>query len=310
MRRVRHRFACALLVAAGLHLGPGGSGVFAAPGAAGTAPSAAEVADAPFLWRVEGPQATHYLMGSVHLLPDSAYPLPAALEQAYAQTAGLVLETDLAALEAPDVQARMLRAGVSQAGLQHEIGDALYARVRRHAQASELAPSVCDRFRAWFCALTLGLIEFQRAGMLAGSGLDQHFYARAQGDHRPLQWLETPQAQLDLFAGMSPAMGQRFLESSLEDLGRADLKPESLIRIWRTNDVDALSALIDDSARQFPETHVRLLAGRNRAWMATLLPLLNGRQAQLVVVGAAHLVGRDSLLRQLRERGLDPQPVR
>ena len=33
--------------------------------------------DAPFLWQVKGAKTTHYLMGSMHLLPASAQPLAA-----------------------------------------------------------------------------------------------------------------------------------------------------------------------------------------------------------------------------------------
>lgn len=271
--------------------------------------TAVPAADAPFLWQVQGPKATHYLLGSVHLLPQSAYPLPEALEQAYAQTRGLVLETDPLALETPEMQTRMIEAGVNGRGLRKEIDAALYARVRRQAQASDLPPGTCDYFKAWLCALSLTLIEYQRSGMDPNLGLDRHLHQRARADGRPVGWLESPETQLALFADMDAAMSEQFLDSSLEDLARSEWRPEALVRLWRENDTATLSALIDDSRRDYPRTYARLLGDRNRAWIGALVGYLRGDSAQLVVVGAAHLVGRDSLVGLLESRGFAVRAV-
>ncbi|MGH8518759.1 MAG: TraB/GumN family protein, partial [Panacagrimonas sp.] len=242
--------------------------------AAGDPPEAHETyaaGDAPFLWKVQGPGATHYLLGSMHLMPGSAYPLPASIQHAYAQTRGLILETDPAALEAPELQARMVDAGVTGRGLVNEIDPALYARVRRQAQASDLPPTVCDRFRAWFCALSLTLYEFQRAGMEPKFGIDQHFYRRARADRRPVSWLEEADTQFRLFSNMDANLSAQFLASSLDDLSQEQWSPEALMEVWGDNDSPALAALLESTRRDFPQTYARLLADRNRAWMHVLV---------------------------------------
>lgn len=265
--------------------------------------------DAPFLWKVQSGGMTHYLLGSMHLMPGSAYPLPASIERAYAQTRGLVLETDPAALEAPELQARMVDAGVTGRGLIREIDAALYARVRRQAEASDLPPTVCDRFKAWFCALSLTLYEFQRAGMEPRFGIDQHFYRRALADKRPVSWLEEADTQFRLFSNMDVAMSAQFLASSLDDLQEEQWSPEALMAVWRSNDSPALAALLATTKIEFPQTYARLLADRNRAWIGTLVQRLQGKTPQMVVVGAAHLVGPDSVVALLQARGLAAQRV-
>lgn len=266
-------------------------------------------AQAPFLWKVKSGATTHYLLGSMHLMPGSAYPLPAAIERAYSQTKALVLETDPAALEAPELQARMVDAGVTGRGLAREIDAALYERVRRQAEASDLPPTVCDRFRAWFCALSLTLYEFQRAGMEPRFGIDQHFYRRALADQRPVSWLEEADTQFRLFSNMDTELSAQFLASSLDDLSQEQWRPEALMQVWRASDSSALAELLEATRRDFPKTYARLLSDRNRAWMTPLLQRLRGRTPQLVVVGAAHLVGPDSVVAMLQSHGLSPQPV-
>jgi uncharacterized protein YbaP (TraB family) len=269
----------------------------------------AAAVDAPFLWKVQGPKATHYLMGSVHLLPASAYPLPAALDEAYAQTRALVLETDPVALEAPQMQAQMLQSGLSASGLTKEIDATLYARVREQAQKSELPPSACDRFKAWLCGLTLTLVEFQRSGLDPEQGLDLHFHHRAQADGRSVSWLETPESQLAVFSDMTTAMSAQFLASSLDDLSEPGWRPEAMVDMWRSNDTAKLGALIDDTREEFPETSARLIGDRNRAWVGTLVQKLNGATPQLVVVGAGHLVGKGSVVELLKARGFEPEAI-
>jgi uncharacterized protein len=273
------------------------------------APVHAHEEDAPFLWKVQGGGATHYLLGSMHLMPGSAYPLPASIERAYAQTRGLILETDPAALEAPELQARMVDAGVTGRGLVREIDPALYERVRRQAEASDLPPTVCDRFKAWFCALSLTLYEFQRAGMEPRFGIDQHFYRRARADQRPVSWLEEADTQFRLFSNMDAKLSAQFLASSLDDLAQERWSPEALMQVWRGNDSAALAALLASTKQEFPQTYARLLADRNRAWMRTLVTQLKGRTPQFVVVGAAHLVGPDSVVAMLQSHGIAATPV-
>lgn len=266
-------------------------------------------ADAPFLWRVQGPEVTHYLLGSVHLLPAAVYPLPPALEAAYAQTRALVLETDPAAFEVPAAQARMIDAGLSRRGLSKEIGPALYARVRERAQSSELPAATCDRFKAWLCALTLTLFEFQRSGMDPELGLDRHFHQLALADRRPVTWLETPESQLDLFADMDAGMSEQFLASALDDLSEPEWQPQAMVKMWRDNDTAKLGGLIDDTREEFPQTHDRMLGSRNRGWIEALVRKFGGTTPQLVVVGAAHLVGKGSVVELLEARGIELRPV-
>src|SRR2546423_180705 len=101
---------------------------------------AAQAADAPFLWEVQGPKTRHYLMGSVHLLPQAAYPLPPALEAAFAAADTLVLESDLATLTDAQTQMHLLADGSAPDGLKSQVGAALYQRVQAYAAAHDLPP--------------------------------------------------------------------------------------------------------------------------------------------------------------------------
>lgn len=271
-------------------------------------PARAQV-PAPFLWQVSGSGVTHYLLGSVHMLPASAYPLPAALDHAYAAAEVVVLESDLAALSAPELQLSLLNAALSKDGLRIEIDSETYRRLGVRVRRLDLPEDVCDRLRAWFCALTLEIAGLQQAGFSPEYGIDQHFHERASGDGKTLAWLESPHDHLALFTQMPEALGPSFLQATLDAIDDADGTPDALLRSWRDGDIDFMAARVEDLRRGHPQAYARLLADRNRAWLAPLQARFRGAEPALVIVGAAHLVGPDSLVRQLRARGFDVRAV-
>jgi uncharacterized protein YbaP (TraB family) len=260
-------------------------------------------ADAPFLWKVQGAKATHYLMGSVHLLPKSAYPLPAEVERAYAETSALVLETDLDAVGAPAAQKQILSAARGAQKLRDEIGPEMYARLQTQLETLDLNPRLCDDFKPWFCSLTMSVLAFQKLGMNPDRGVDVHFFNRAEKDGRPMRWLEQPEQQMALFAGMDAQMSRSFLQSALEELEDPGRSPQALIDAWMQNDVAGIGTMVAEMRADHPALYARLLADRNREWLPQLEEIFGSDKPQMVLVGAAHLVGPDGLVTQLTQRG-------
>ena len=82
-----------------------------------------------------------------------------------------------------------------------------------------------------------------------------------------------------------------------------DEELESMLTAWRTGDTDKLEALLTAEFDKFPELYKPLTEDRNRAWMGKLVDLLDEDDDYLVVVGALHLVGHNSVVDLLRERG-------
>lgn len=262
------------------------------------------VSDAPFLWQITVGPVTHYLLGSVHLLPKSVQPLPAALDKAYDHADTLVFESDLGTLDAPAMQRDVLAAARGK-GLRDEIPPALYARVQARARDYGLSESICDPYAAWFCAMTLEIFSFQQQGFDAATGLDQYFYARAANDNKNIAWFEAPSEHMQLFTAMTPDLGRRFLASTLDDDNDPQQQPAALLRAWKAGDVSYVERLDMDMKQHYPTLYERLLAARNRSWLPVLAARLKLPTSQMIIVGAAHLVGADGLVPALRLRGFD-----
>jgi uncharacterized protein YbaP (TraB family) len=272
-----------------------------------SAATTVHAAGAPFLWQIDGPRAKHYLLGSVHLLPESSKQLPAEISDAYDAADGLIFEADIDQLSAPETGLALLAAAKSPKGLRSELDAATYAELGKKLAEASLPAQLCDTYRAWFCALSMEIAEYRKAGFSGDYGLDHQIYEAGKTDGKPLHALETVAQQVGLFVDMPAALSKQFLMSELA-IGEGLESPAAVYRAWKNNDVEAFAANVADLKVRFPEVYARLLGNRNRAWLPRLKPWLDGDKPQLIVVGAAHLVGPEGLLAQLRARGYRVQP--
>jgi uncharacterized protein YbaP (TraB family) len=274
---------------------------------AAVAAGRAAAEDRGVLWTVQGRQNTVYLLGSVHVLRPGDAGLPRAALDAYADAEQLVMEIDLddAAVGDPLAMAQQMQASAAlPAGqsLQSVLGSD-YAEVARRASEAGLELAMFDRFQPWFVATLLLQLELAKRGFDPALGIEQQLASRAVADRKPIMGLETPAQQFAVLSGLSLADQKRFLLMTLDESAQADAELEQLLAAWRKGDITALAALLSDEFERFPQLYRPLTEDRNRAWVGQLDDLLDDRDDYLVVVGALHLVGRDSVVDLLRQRG-------
>jgi uncharacterized protein YbaP (TraB family) len=258
-----------------------------------------------FLWRVSSPAGSLYLVGSIHLLTKDYYPLSPALDKAFKDSDLLVEEADLAEMEAPASQFKLLTRGMLPANqsLETVVSPPTYAMVVKRAAALGLPIEPLKRFKPWMLAVTLVEMEWQKAGFDASLGLDRHFYDRAKADGKAVQGLETVDYQLSLFDEMTREQQDRMLAESLEDVEAERANIFKLTDAWKAGDAAAVERIMFEDLQDDPVMYQRLLVDRNRAWLPKLDALFTRSGRAFVVVGAAHLVGPDGLLAMFRARG-------
>jgi uncharacterized protein YbaP (TraB family) len=274
------------------------------------ASAAAASAAQPLVWRIDGPQAVHYIAGSVHALRDSDYPLPAAYGTAYAATAQLVLEVDAGETDGGRARERALAAGKLPRGktLCKLLGADGCAEAERLARTAGVDMGKVQRFEPWRAALTLTADGVRELGLDAALGVDRHLLERARADRRTVLGLETAADQFAAFDGLSAELQKRLLIDSLEQLPSLPAALERIVTAWRDGDLAALAAQ-QDGIGEAPELHTALFAARHARWLPQLERLFRADAPTLVVVGAQHLVGKDSLLLALERAGFAPRRI-
>ena len=258
------------------------------------------------LWELHGKHNTVYLMGSIHTLRASDYPLAPAVLDAYRGAKSLVMEIDLSQLEAADVQSEMLASATLPDGktLHDIMGTARYARAQALAHDVGLDLSTFDQFAPWFAAEAISQLQLMQLGFDPSSGVEMYFLGRARTDGKSIAGLETAHDQLALFEGMPMETQANYLMSSLEQAHDLPRDVNDMVRAWQRGDMSWFETEIKSDLGRDPAVYQSLLVSRNRKWITRIEKLLDDDENYLVIVGTGHLVGRDSVIDLLKKDGI------
>lgn len=259
----------------------------------------------PLLWHIEGSQNSVYLLGSIHALRQSDYPLPSVVQRAYTQADVLVLEVDPAKLRTASFGRLTRRLGSLPAGktLGAMLPPALNRQLTDSLHRLNVNPKRFAALCPWLAALSLASLQLQTSDFNGNLGVDRVLGERAREDHKALVALETPAEQLQLFAHLSDQDQTDLLRNTLDGLPTYDADLRKLARAWRDGDVKNLSMLAEQERNQRPLLYRRILENRNSHWIPRIRRFLHSDKDYLVVVGALHLVGDQGLVAKLRAAG-------
>lgn len=260
----------------------------------------------PAAWRVtsrSGGEVT--LLGSMHVLRPSDYPLPPAIDGLVERADLIVMEIDLDDVDAAAQQRLILETAMLPQGtvLDDVVDDDVYRLVERRMAELGVDVARLERFEPWFLAITVLDLGMRKIGFQAERGVEQYVLGLAQAADKEVVGLETLEFQIGLFDALPPAQQQAMLEQTLAELDEGAAVLGEMVAAWRDGELESLSAELLDEFDAFPGLYETLVTKRNNAWVPTLERMLAGGRRHLVVVGALHLVGPDNVIELLKERG-------
>ncbi len=258
------------------------------------------------LWKVEGKSNTVYLLGSIHLLKEENYPLAAPLEAAYSNSPALVFEVDPDQMENPLTQLKLLGKGKLPDGetLKTRLAPETYASFAKHAQATGIPISGLEGMKPGFAAMILSVMELNNHGFNPENGVDRYFSKKGKADGKTASGLETVDFQIDLVTGFSKEEDDMIVKESMDDLDHMKDKFGEIITAWKTGDAAGLEKLLNEFLEKSPSLYKRLLTDRNHSWIPKIEEFLKGDKNVAVIVGAAHLVGKEGVVELLKKKGM------
>jgi uncharacterized protein YbaP (TraB family) len=258
------------------------------------------------LWELHGKHNTVYLMGSIHVLRLSDYPLAPAMLEAYGNAKAMVMEVNLEEIKSGQVQSEMLASAMlpDNKTLPEILGPQRYARASglAHEVGADLA--MFDQFAPWFAAEAISQLQLSQLGFQPEAGVEMYFIERARNDGKTVTGLETVHDQIAVFESMSMDTQADYLLSSLEQAHDLPTEVDSMVRAWRNGDTQWFDHQLKTELGSDPRLYQAVLGGRNRKWVPKIEALLNDDKNYLVIVGTGHLVGRGSVIELLAKDGI------
>jgi hypothetical protein len=259
-----------------------------------------------FLWEVESPQNSVYLLGSIHTLRETDYPLPQTMLDAFDDAERLVFEINLAEAETVATQQTILQAALPDSpeeSLTEALTPDAYQTAERAIADLGFPIAAFNSFEPWFFSITLTSLRLVQLGFEPSYGVDFFLFNEAQTAAKPIAALETIEAQMSIFDDLPLSIQSELVEQTVLELDLLESSFNTLIDAWKSGDVATFEQLSLESFTDYPEVYDVLLTQRNQNWLPTVEALVNQPDDYLIVVGAAHLVGDDSLVRLLSDQG-------
>ena len=258
------------------------------------------------LWEIHGRHNTVYLLGSIHVLRPSDYPLAPAMLNAYSAAQGIYMEVNLQELDSQAVQAEMLSSAImpEDKGLPAVLGKERYGRAYALAHEVGVELPSFDQFAPWFAAEAISQLQLMHLGFEPHSGVEAYFLERARTDGKSVAGLETVHDQIALFRNMSLDAQAEYLISSLEQAHDLPREVDEMVRAWQHGDTEWFTNELKSELGGDPQLYQSVLVARNRKWLPKIEALLKDDKNYLVIVGTGHLVGRGSVIDLLKKDGI------
>jgi uncharacterized protein YbaP (TraB family) len=262
----------------------------------------------PAMWVVKDADSTVYLLGTIHLLKPGVAWRSEKLDAALKSSSEYWMEADLQTDPAV-VQTYAMNFGMdSQKELANTVGKANFEKFVELAKRYDIPTRDLHQMRPWLATMLLSRAQMVNIGYDPGLGVDQTLQKESVAAGKAIKPFETVSEQLGYLAEMPDKVAAEMLVQTLQEVGEGEKIIEALQTAWLSGDVKQLQKIGPDRMRQgAPELFDALIKRRNDNWVKQIETLMQGSGTQFIAVGAAHLVGKDSVPDQLAKRGYKVQ---
>jgi uncharacterized protein YbaP (TraB family) len=268
-----------------------------------------EAQEKSLLWKVSQDGKSIFLLGSIHYLREENYPLNQAILDTFDASKRLVLEIDLNQTSPGAAQRVVLEKAIYRDGstLAQNISEETYQLTSKRASELGIDMKALQPMKPWFVALTMLSAKLQQMGLNPKLGVDHHLAERAKRNGKPTTGLETLEFQLGMFDQLAKREQESMLRETGDAVERIEKNINGIVESWLKGDGDRLATLMLAGMRAYPELYRKVIVERNQRWLEEITQLVRQGGDALVVVGAAHLVGKDGVVAMLKARGFDAE---
>jgi uncharacterized protein YbaP (TraB family) len=273
----------------------------------------------PAIWKIDGEKGDIYFFGSFHILPKDLVWRTPALDAALNVANQIVFEVDFDQAQDASVMGDLVaRHGFLPPDKSLRRMIAVEYRAKLEATAADLGLPIAsvDRMRPWLAALTITSLTAIRqtsrtgkkpdpaAAMSEQGGVDLKLWNWAKQNGKPRGALETVESQIQVFANLTPEQEVQYLVMILQQGSKVEESIDLLLNAWKTGNIRELDRALNGDMDSFPAMRKALFDDRHANWMPQIEAMLNDGRTHVIVVGAAHLVGKGSVIDLLRAKGV------
>jgi uncharacterized protein YbaP (TraB family) len=278
--------------------------------ALGPAPAPATQDVNPAMWMVRDSDTTIYLFGTVHVLRPGLNWLKGDIKTAFDASDELILEvqepSDPTAMQATVNKMATNPQGVTLRSL---LTPPVLTKYEKTLGTLNIPPVALDQYEPWYASVTLTTLPLMMQGYDLNSGAEKVLMSAAKAQKKSIGQLETVEQQLGIFDSLSTKEQIAFLDVTLDGVPEVTTQIDALVEAWGKGDLVTLDKLMNEGMESYPGLYDALLTDRNANWVQWIKARMDKPGTVFMAVGAAHLVGKDSVQAQLASQGIESVQV-
>jgi uncharacterized protein YbaP (TraB family) len=153
----------------------------------------------------------------------------------------------------------------------------------------------------WAIAMLLNYPQLQ--GVSSVYGVDNHVAQTARRYSKATGGLETADEHVRVFSDMHMIESEVYLLQALVHAADAQQQFQRDVAAWKAGNTNGLYAMHLKQMKEAPTVWWRLLDRRNAKWIPRLEAAIKSGTPTLVVAGALHFSGPNSVITRLQKRG-------
>jgi uncharacterized protein YbaP (TraB family) len=264
-------------------------------------------------WKATSDSTITYLLGSIHLGSKDMYPLPKEVEDAFESSTALVVEVDINHLDRQKMHSLAMEKALYAGDdvLWNHVSAETRKRVEQFCEKYGIPTAGLAELKPWAVAIAAPVILMMKNGMDPHLGMDKYFLEKAgkAQDKKRVVEIESAEWQIKLLSGFSDELQEQCLAAVMEQADKMQDTVKRIQELWLSGDAEGLDRLTGETLRGPEQVTRALLQDRNPHMADVVERFLRGKEQAFVVVGAAHLVGKDGVVRILEKRGYKVEQV-
>lgn len=261
-------------------------------------------------YKITGAHATVYLFGSIHIGSELFYPLHREVEAAFQEANHLAVEIDLTKEIELEMLEMMLGIGLYHDGetLQEVLNNKkAFRKLERILTPKGYNKQLLNKFKPFLVEEILTTEAGEELGFFYDHGVDNYFLNRAEGQKNIIS-LETVEDQLSLYDILSEETQIESLLATIENYDTIKAEISELLDSWSVGDVEMLAEMrstIEFEREDYIQYVKALTVDRDKRMAEKIEQFLqsNKEETYFIVVGALHLVGENSIIDILTNKG-------
>lgn len=273
------------------------------------------------LWEVKSDTATIYLAGSIHVANDDTYPLQQKLLDAFEASDAIAVEVDVVAMQQDfELMTEMSNMMLYSDGtnLTNHVSAETIKLFNEYVEEYGISGLTIDYidllylYKPWVLQSLISNDLVAAAGFEAESGIDMYFLNLAKDKGMEIIEVESAMFQYNMLDGFSPELQELLLNGVIQGEREDSIQQlKDMLDVWERGDIvglelilaDETSTLTPEELKLYEEYNNKMIVERNIGMADKVEELLQEDKDVFYMVGSAHMVGEEGLVKLLQDRG-------